>query len=380
MSRDMNWKVPFFDLVFGDDEKKAAISVIESNWLTAGPRVKEFETAFSSVVGWSSDSVAVSSATAGLHLSLHALDIGPGDEVILPSLTFVACANAVRYVGAIPVFADINNEFDWNMSVTDAKAKITPRTRAIMVVHFAGHPCDMDAFTSLCQENGLVLVEDCSHAHLGSWKGRPVGTFGETGCFSFYSNKNMTTGEGGMVVARDQRLVERMRMLRSHGISTSTYRRFKGHDYAYDVVELGYSYRMDEIRAAIGLVQLGKLRGFNMERKARDERYRALISTHLPAVQIPFPHENSESSFHIFPVLLPGNGEDRNEVLQAMGARGIQCSIHYRPIHTFSAYQGVNADVPVTDGIAGSILTLPLFPSLTDGQMDMVVDALRECL
>lgn len=298
----------------------------------------------------------------------------------MPSLTFVACANAVRYVGAIPVFADINNEFDWNMSVTDAKAKITPRTRAIMVVHFAGHPCDMDAFTSLCQENGLVLVEDCSHAHLGSWKGRPVGTFGETGCFSFYSNKNMTTGEGGMVVARDQRLVERMRMLRSHGISTSTYRRFKGHDYAYDVVELGYSYRMDEIRAAIGLVQLGKLRGFNMERKARDERYRALISTHLPAVQIPFPHENSESSFHIFPVLLPGNGEDRNEVLQAMGARGIQCSIHYRPIHTFSAYQGVNADVPVTDGIAGSILTLPLFPSLTDGQMDMVVDALRECL
>jgi dTDP-4-amino-4,6-dideoxygalactose transaminase len=376
----MNWKVPFFDLVLGDDEKKAAISVIESNWLTTGPKIKEFETAFSSVVGWNSDSIAVSSATAGLHLSLHALEIGPGDEVIVPSLTFVACANAIRYVGAIPVFADINNELDWNMSITDAKEKITPRTRAIMVVHFAGHPCDMDAFTSLCQDNGLVLIEDCSHAHLGSWNGRPLGTFGETGCFSFYSNKNMTTGEGGMVVARDQRLVERMRMLRSHGINTSTYRRFKGHGYGYDVVELGYSYRMDEIRASIGLVQLGKLRGFTLERKARDKRYRALISTHLPMVRIPFPHENSESSFHIFPVLLPGNGEHRNEVLQAMGERGIQCSIHYRPIHTFSAYHSVKADVPVTDGIADSILTLPLFPGLTDGQMDMVVDAMKECL
>ena len=376
----MNWKVPFFDLVLGDEEKKAAISVIEANWLTAGPRIMEFETAFSSVVGCNSDSVAVSSATAGLHLSLHALDIGPGDEVILPSLTFVACANAVRYVGAVPVFADINNELDWNISITDAKAKITPRTRAIMVVHFAGHPCDMDAFTVLCQNNGLVLIEDCSHAHLGTWKGRPLGTFGETGCFSFYSNKNMTTGEGGMVVARDRQLVERMRMLRSHGISSSTYERFKGHGYGYDVVELGYSYRMDEIRAAIGLVQLGKLRGFNMERKAHDERYRALISTHLPAVQIPFPHENSESSFHIFPVLLPCNGKQRNEVFQAMGKRGIQCSIHYRPIHTFSAYQGVKADVPVTDRIASSILTLPLFPSLTNRQMDMVVDVLGECL
>ena len=376
----MSWKVPFFDLVLGDEEKQAVLSVLESNWLTAGPKIAEFESVFSVAVGGEVQAVAVSSATAALHLSLLALGVGPGDEVIVPSLTFVACANVIRYVGATPVFADVTSELDWNVSPADVAAKITPRTRAIMLVHYAGYSCDMSQLVALSDKHGLLLVEDCSHAPLGTWKGQPLGTFGDTGCFSFYSNKNMTTGEGGMIISRNPQLIERFRTLRSHGMTASTYQRFKGHAYGYDVAELGYNYRLDEIRAAIGIEQLRKLPIFNVQRKERVERYRRLIAEKLPQVRVPFAERSTDSTYHIFPVLLPGDEEVRNNTLHGMAERGIQCSMHYRPIHMFSAYEGVVANVPVTDRIAGSILTLPLFPSLTDVQMDMVVEGLRTYL
>ncbi|MGR9073093.1 MAG: DegT/DnrJ/EryC1/StrS family aminotransferase [Gammaproteobacteria bacterium] len=378
----MNWKVPFFDLSLGSEEKQAVLSVLESNWLTSGPKIEEFESVFSQTIGGECEAVALSSATAALHLSLLSLGIGPGDEVILPSLTFVACANVVRYVGAQPVFADIVSETDWNISAEDAASKITGRTKAIIVVHYAGFSCDMNAFEDLCNMNGLFLIEDCSHSPLGKWKGRCLGTFGKTGCFSFFSNKNMTTGEGGMVVSGDHKLVSRLRMLRSHGMTASTYQRYKGHAFGYDVAELGYNYRLDEMRAAIGIEQLRRLSGFNDRRGERVERYRKLIKTRLPQVQIPFDGaENTEgSSFHIFPVLLPGDERVRDNALRAMADRGIQCSVHYRPIHTFTAYQGICADVPLTERIAKSLLTLPLFPDLTNLQMNWVVDALEESI
>lgn len=376
----MNWKVPFFDLVLGDEEKQAVLHVMESNWLTAGPKIGEFESAFSVASDGEAQAVAVSSATAALHLSLLALGVGAGDEVIVPSLTFVACANAIRYVGATPVFADVASELDWNISPADVEDKITLRTRAIVVVHFAGYACDMDQFAALAQKHSLLLIEDCSHAPMGTWKGKALGTFGDTGCFSFFSNKNMTTGEGGMIISRNPQLIERFRILRSHGITASTYQRFKGHAYGYDVAELGYNFRLDEIRAAIGIEQLRKLPAFNAQRKERVERYRRLIAEKLPQVRIPFAERSTDSSYHIFPVLLPGNEEVRNNALRGMADRGVQCSMHYRPIHMFSAYQEVIANVPVTDRIAPSILTLPLFPSLSDSQMDQVVDGLQACL
>jgi len=376
----MNWKVPFFDLVLGDEEKRAVLQVLESNWLTAGPKIGEFESAFAAALGSDAQAVAVSSATAAMHLSLAALGVGAGDEVILPALTFVACANAIRYVGATPVFADVVSEVDWNISPADVEAKITSRTRAILVVHFAGYACDMDAFVTLAQRHNLFLIEDCSHAPMGTWKGQALGTIGDTGCFSFFSNKNMTTGEGGMVLSRDKRLVDRFRVLRSHGITSSTYQRFKGHAYGYDVGELGYNFRLDEIRAAIGIEQLRKLPAYNAQRKDRVERYRRLIAEVLPQIKVPFRNRSTDATYHIFPVLLPGDGEMRNKALQAMADRGVQCSMHYRPIHTFSAYHGVRAEVPITDRIAPSILTLPLFPSLSDEQMDQVVDSLKACL
>jgi dTDP-4-amino-4,6-dideoxygalactose transaminase len=376
----MNWKVPFFDLVLGDEERKAILNVIDCNWLTSGPRIAEFEAKFSAMLGQNVGAVAVSSATAALHLSLLALRLGQDDEVIVPSLTFVACANAIRYVGAEPVFADITSEIDWNISAADVEAKITSRTRAIMVVHYAGYACDMHKLSGLAEKYGLLLIEDCSHSPRCAWKGRSVGTFGATGCFSFYSNKNMTTGEGGMIISGDPQLVERLRTLRSHGITTSTYQRFKGHAFGYDVPEVGFNYRLDEMRAAMGVAQLQKLPEITIQRKTRVQRYREFISNRLPQVRIPFLGRDEESSYHIFPVLLPGNEKVRNGILRAMADRGVQCSIHYRPIHTFTAYKGVAADVPITERVAPSVLTLPLFPTLSDAQIIEVVKALEDCL
>lgn len=374
----MNWRVPFYDLQLNDAEKNAAVAVIESNWLTAGPKIAEFETAFSHAIG-NTEAVAVSSATAGLHLSLIALNIGPGDEVIVPSLTFVACANAIRYVGATPIFADITSEDDWNISVRDIEKKITPRTKAIMVVHYGGYACDMTAITALCSAKKLKLIEDCSHAPLVKYNGQSLGTFGDTGCFSFFSNKNLTTGEGGMVISKHADIAARLRVLRSHGITTSTYQRFKGHAHGYDVADLGYNYRLDEIRAAIGIEQLKKQTNFTAARKNRAERYRTLLAEKLPQIRAPFSRYAGESAYHIFPVLLPASA-DRDQVMNALKEAGIQTSIHYRPIHSFTSYAGYTADVPITNSIASRILTLPFFPTLSDAPMDNVIESLAQCL
>jgi dTDP-4-amino-4,6-dideoxygalactose transaminase len=376
----MKWRVPFFDLQLGDEEKHAVRDVLDSNWLTAGPRIAEFETRFSTALGGEVTSVAVSSATAALHLSLLALGVGPGDEVIVPSLTFVACANAIRYTGATPVFADIIGEDNWNICPVDTARKISARTKVIMVVHYAGYPCAMHPFLALAHKHGIEIIEDCSHAPVARTGGRMAGTIGKLGCFSFFSNKNMTTGEGGMVTTASAEVAERLRILRSHGITASTYQRFKGHAYGYDVGELGFNYRLDEIRAALGIEQLKKLSEFTRQRGERVSRYRQLLKAHLPVVKAPFEGHRGESSFHIFPVLLPCGIDGRNAVLKAMGEQGVQCSMHYRPIHTFSAYEGHSADVPVTDRVAGSILTLPLFPSMTDDQISDVVETLSRCL
>jgi dTDP-4-amino-4,6-dideoxygalactose transaminase len=376
----MNWKVPFFDLQLGAEEKDAVRAALDSNWITAGPRIEEFEKDFAEAIGGEATAVAVSSATAALHLSLLAMDIGPGDEVIVPSLTFVASANTIRYVGATPVFADITSEEDWNISIADVARKITTRTRAVMPVHYAGYACDMSDLMELAAQRGIEVVEDCSHAPLTRHAGKPVGTFGVTGCFSFFSNKNITTGEGGMVLTRSPEIASRIRILRSHGITASTYQRFKGHAYGYDVADLGFNYRLDEIRAALGIAQLKKLRHYNAERKARVASYRAMLAESLPQVKAPFADDPGESSYHIFPVLIPGDGARRNAVVKAMAEAGIQCSVHYRPIHTFSAYEGFAADVPLTDKIAGSIVTLPLFPGMSEEQMCDVVEALARCL
>lgn len=376
----MNWKVPYFELKLGDEEKQAVLEVLESNWLTMGPKIGAFESGFADALGGGDlQAIAVSNCTVALHLALASLGIGQGDEVICPSLTFVATANAVRYTGAQPVFADITSETDWNIVPEAIATLITPRTKAILVVHYGGYPCQMDAIMTLAEAHGLKVVEDNSHGPLAELKSQKLGTIGDIGCFSFFSNKNMTTGEGGMVVTRDPHLADQLRIMRSHGMTSSSYERFKGHAFGYDVVSLGFNFRMDEIRAAIGLEQLKKLPAANARRKELVQVYHAAIAERLPQVVIPFRGRDGIFGYHIVPILLPSQVR-RDEVMRALAERGIQTSIHYRPIHTFTAYADVTANLPQTDAIALRILSLPLYPTLERAQIEYVVDSLMASL
>jgi dTDP-4-amino-4,6-dideoxygalactose transaminase len=376
----MSWVVPYFDLQLGQEEKQAAVSVIESNWLTSGPRIQDFETEFARAFATPElRAVAVSSCTAALHIAVASLGIGEGDEVVVPSLSFVASANAVRYCGATPVFADIESADRWNIDPADVEAKISSRTKAIMVMHYGGHPCDMGRFQAVAIKHKLPIIEDACHGPLVEYQGRKLGTIGEIGCFSFFSNKNMTTGEGGMLVTKSAAIAERAKILRSHGMTSSSYERFKGHAFGYDVTELGYNYRLDEMRAAIGLVQLKKIRAHNAARRKCIQYYRAAVARKLDGIDMPFSDSSQPEGDHIFPVLLPMEAR-REDVMAKLAEKGVQTSFHYRPIHTFTAYRDVGAKLPRIDAIAPRILSLPLFPTLTESQIDHVVSSLGQAI
>lgn len=371
------WKIQLFKLNFDQREADAVRRTVESGWLTMGERITEFESAFSTYLGGGVQSLAVANGTAALHIALLALDVGPGDEVIVPALTFVADANAVKLVGAKPILADCTSLDDWNMSVETIERCITPKTKAVMVVHYAGYPCDMAAIADMCRKRGLKLIEDVAHAPGAVVAGRSCGAWGDVGCFSFFSNKNLSIGEGGMVTSCDPELIQRMRYLRSHGMTTLTLDRHKGRAITYDVVEPGLNYRMDEMRAAIGLVQLDKLPTGNARRKELTDRYRTNFSG--SAVSMPFATTGYDylSAYHILPVLLPA-GCDRKAVIESLKAKRIQSSIHYPAFWTFTAYAGQFSptDAPIAAEICERELTLPLFPTMTDDEVDMVTTAL----
>src|SRR5689334_9841608 len=278
-----DWRIPLSDIDLGDDEISSVEEVLKSRWLTMGRVTQDFESAFASYTG-AKHALAVTNATAALHMACMAIDLKPGDEVIVPSLTFVASANSIRYTGAIPVFADITSETNFNISPDAVEALITERTGAIMPVHFGGYACDMPCILELAHKYNLKVIEDAAHA-AGSWlESRHLGTWGDIGCFSFFSNKNMTTGEGGMVITNDDTLFEKLRLLRSHGMTTLTWDRHKGHAWSYDVVDLGYNYRIDEIRAALGTVQLSKLERNNERRRHLTQIYRDFLQE-LPQIR-----------------------------------------------------------------------------------------------
>lgn len=374
----MQWTVPLFDPDLGAEEEEALVSVIRSKWLTMGDRTSSFEKAFADFVAVPL-AVACNSATAALHMALAALEVGPGDEVVVPSMTFVATANAVRYCGATPVFADIESLDEWNVGAASIERVMTPRTRAIIVVHYAGYPCDMREIMALSERTGVPVVEDVAHAPGASLDGKPLGAWGDLGCFSFFSNKNMTTAEGGMVTTRRPELADRLRWLRSHGMTTLTLDRHKGHAFGYDVVALGYNYRMSELNAALGLVQLGHVMERNAKRAQVVGRYRLRLAA-SPGISVPFQAHRGEPAFHIMPVLLP-EGVNRNRVMSAMRDAGIQTSIHYRPVNTFTAYVeaglGPSSEVPLSHAVGDRVVTLPLFPRMSETQVDQVCDALH---
>ena len=377
----MKWKISLSELNFDQREQKAVDQVIKRKWLTMGETVERLETDFAAFTG-AKHAVALSSGTAALHLALIAAGIGPGDEVIVPSLSFVASSNAILYAGAKPVFVDITALDDFNLSSQDVERKITARTKAIMVVHYGGYLADMRRIKEIARNHRLFVIEDSAHAIGAAMNSRMAGTLGDLGCFSFFSNKNMATGEGGMIVTDSDRLAKKLKLLRSHGMTSVTLDRFKGHSYSYDVVDLGYNYRMTEISAALGILQLKKLPGANRKRKMLTDLY----LTHLKGtdgLSIPFQDYPRSSSHHLFPILLDKK-ISRKKFMELLRTEGIQSSIHYPPIHRFSYYRKhfrrKQESLPLTEHVGAHQLTLPLYPLLKKTEVAFVCERIEKVL
>ena len=376
------WDIQLFKLNFDGREISAVSDVVAGGWLSMGEKILSFETDFGSFLGEGAHCRAVANGTAALHMALLALEVGRGDEVIIPSLTFVADVNVVNLVGATPKLADATSLDDWNMSLESVEKQITENTKAVIVVHYAGYPCrDITAISQLCRDKGIGLIEDVAHAPGATVDGKVCGTFGDVGCFSFFSNKNLSIGEGGMVSTLDVELNKKLGYLRSHGMTTLTLDRHKGRAITYNVAQPGLNYRMDEMRAAIGSVQLDKLPAGNVRRGELTDRYRSNLQN--SPVTMPFENQpsNFTSVYHILPVLLPEK-TDRVAVIGALKEKRIQASIHYPPFWDFTAYKGQFSpdDSPVTADICRRQLTLPLFPTMTEDEVDQVCNALLEAL
>jgi dTDP-4-amino-4,6-dideoxygalactose transaminase len=359
----------------GEAEKRALCAVIDDGWLTMGERVRLFESRFAALHG-AEDAVAVNSATAALQLGLQAFDVGLGDEVLLPSLTFVAASNVVVHCGATPVFVDIDGVASPHISLADAQRKLTPRTRAVMLMHYGGYVIDAAPWRAFADRHGLLLFEDAAHT-----AGMPgMGVLSDAASFSFFTNKNMTTAEGGMMIVRDAQRRQRARALRAHGMTTSTLDRAKGRAVGYDVIDCGHNFRMDELRAAIGLVQIERLLGWNETRRTLAAHYRRVLKQVSPALEVPFADGHATAA-HIMPVLLPADN-DRSLVMQRMREQNIQTSMHYPPIHTFSHYRKAfpTPPLPQTEHFCERQLTLPLHPKLSMADVDRVACALGDAL
>jgi dTDP-4-amino-4,6-dideoxygalactose transaminase len=368
--------VPLSDIAVDEEILGAVNKAVASGWWSTGPRVAAFEGAFARFLG-AQYAVAVSSGTAALHLAVVACGCGPGDEVILPSLNFAAAANVVRHAGATPVFCDVRGDGDPNLDPRDVEAAVGPRAKAVVALHYGGFACDMDAVVAIAERHGLVVIEDAAHAPGATYRGRPCGTLGAVGCFSFFSNKNLPIGEGGMVVTDDAALADRVRLLRSHAMTAVSWDRHRGHATGYDVVATGFNYRLDEMRAAIGLVQLSRLEAGNAARARLAARYRERLHEVAGLTVPPADGARHDGSAHHLAVVVLPPAADRDAIRAELKARGIQTSVHYPPIHRFSAYHDVGyRALPRTDELAERLLTLPLFPHLREDQVDDIADAL----
>jgi dTDP-4-amino-4,6-dideoxygalactose transaminase len=375
------WRVPLTDIAMPEEDVQAVLECLDSGWLTMGPRTQAFEEALALYVG-APEAVTVSSGTAALHLSCLAAGIGPGDEVIVPGFTFVASAGAARYVGAEPVLCDVRSPQDFNIDPEDAARRITPRTRAIVAVHFCGYPADVFALRELCDAHGLVLIEDCAQA-IGARvddAGHQVGTIGELGAFSFFSKKQLCVGEGGMVTTADPERAARVRLLRSHALTSSTWDRHRGHDPAYDVIDVGFNYRLDEPRAALGLSRLGRLEEDIASRRAIVRAYRERLAG-VAGIELAFDEQAVERSSHFaFPVLL-ADRQGRDRFRDELKANGIQTT-WYPALHAFTEYrQFAPADgLPQTTEVADRHCALPLSSTMDEAAVEIVVDVVKDVL
>lgn len=373
----MAYKIPLFNLNFDECEAQAAYDTIKSGWISTGPKNAELEQMF--VDMWKVKSaVSMSSCTSSLHTCCMVCGFGPGDEVIVPSLTFAASYNCIRYVGATPVFADIVGPNHINIDPKDIEAKITPRTKGIIVVHMAGFPADMDAIMAIARKHHLKVIEDACHGPLSEYKGKKLGTIGDCASFSFFSNKNISTGEGGMFITNNEEMAAKARLIRSHGMSTMSYQRASGHATEYDITCLGYNFRMDDIRAAIAIEQLKKLPK-DLEARVAVRRWYVERLVNNPRLAVPFADCKEFTSNYIFPIVLLDSTKDkRNALREYIHAAGIQTSVHYPAGHRFSTYKGLGVVLPQTDYVADNEVTLPMYAALTKEQVDFICDTVEK--
>ena len=379
--------VPFFRPPIGDGEVEAAMAVLRSGWLTTGPKAREFEEKFAEYLGGDGiETIAVNSCTAGLHLAAEACGIGPGDAVLVPTLTFTATAAVIRYLGAEPVLVDVD-ETTRTIDLEHAKRCLTPNCKAIMPVHFGGYPCDMDAIADFARRHGLKVIEDAAHAIPARHNGKLIGTFdSEATCYSFYANKTITTGEGGMIAIRDPKIADRARKMRTHGLNRDAFDRFRkvGSAWAYDIVDAGFKYNLTDMAAAIGVVQLGRAWEFQEKRQRIAERYLERLGN-LPISLPPRAPEGGLHSWHLFPISLHSEAKiDRDELIAVFTREGIGTSVHYRPLHEMTFWRD-NCRVapggwPNAERYFNGAVSLPLFPDMSDEQIDRVCDVLRESI
>ena len=372
---DLHIKVPFVLPEITNEDKRAILAALDQNLLTDGPKLKEFENKFAKFTG-ARYAIGVSNATAALQLSLKAIGIGKGDEVIVPDLTFVASINAILFTGATPVIVDIDKE-DCNVSVDSIKKSLTKKTKAVMPVHFAGKSCKMREIQIIARKNKLKIIEDCAHAIGGKLNKKHVGTFGDTGCFSFYPTKNLTTFEGGMVITNSKKISESIKTLRNHGITKSYQDRFtKGKPWEYDVSIPGYNYRLDEIRAALGISQLKRITQNNLKRKKAALYYNSKLKN-IKSIITPKILKDEDHACHLYVLRFKKQGKfSRDDLFTKLLKNGIRSSVHYKPLHTFTAYKKnakIFGKLINSKQIYKEIISLPLYPQITRKQQDLVL-------
>ncbi|MDX9821388.1 MAG: UDP-4-amino-4,6-dideoxy-N-acetyl-beta-L-altrosamine transaminase [Syntrophales bacterium] len=375
--------IPYGRQSIDENDIDAVVQVLKSDWLTTGPSVEEFENAFASFVG-ARCAVAVSSGTAALHTAMSAVGIGPGDQVVVPPLTFAATANAVVYQGGHPIFADIDSK-TLLLNPEAAEECVSNRTRALVAVDYAGQPCDYDALRAIADRHGLVLIADACHSLGAEYRGKKTGTFADVSVFSFHPVKHITTGEGGMITTDDPALAARMRRFRNHGIDTDHRQRAESGTWHYEMVDLGYNYRLNDISCALGTSQLRRLPETLARRReiasAYDRAFSGLASLCIPE-NAPFVRH----AYHLYPVRYQAarTGGDRGNFFRLLREQGIGANVHYLPVHLHPYYQKRygyrRGDYPVAEAAYDELISLPLFPAMTDGERDRVIEGVRRAL
>jgi len=371
-------KVPFFVPWITQEDKRAVSKILDQRWLTNGPCLEKFETKIKQFVG-TKYAVGVGSATHALHLSMRALEITRYDEVIVPTFTFAATANAVKYCGANPILADVDLD-TFNISPKEIERKISKKTKAIVVVHYGGQACDMDEILSIAKKHGLKVVEDCAHALGATYQNKKCGSIGQTGCFSFYPTKIITTGEGGMVTTNNTNFFKKISVLKNQGMNITPEKREKTAQWRYDIIDIGYNYRLDELRSSLGLSQFARINEINKKRIKIARKYDQLLSK-IKGILIPIKKKHRNHIYHLYTIKVEKDYYlNRNELFIKLHKNGIGASVQYYPLHLMSYNKKLykKSDFSNANILKDQIISLPIFPTMTLRQIEYVVSKISE--